>query len=150
MAQGIEVFNRDRRSLDQSITQEALAQIETLGEQNSAATVVYQEDWHKGVIGIVASRLIENHYRPTVVFTKSGAVLAASVRSVKGFDVYEALEQCQEYIIQFGGHKYAAGLTIKPEDYPAFKTCFESVVEQTLPPELQTPELMIDAPLNFD
>lgn len=149
MAQGIEAFNLDRRSLDQKITQEALAQIEAHSAQQNAATVVYQEDWHKGVIGIVASRLIETYYRPTVVFTKSGAVLAASVRSVKGFDVYEALEHCQEYMIQFGGHKYAAGLTIRPEDYGAFKARFEEVVQKTLPAALQTPELTIDADLNL-
>ena len=100
---------RRKKELDQQMTKEALDQIKNLGEQERHTTVVFfDENWHKGVIGIVASRLIETHYRPTLVFTKSKDVLTASARSVKGFDVYEALEQCSEFIDQFGGHKYAA------------------------------------------
>ena len=108
----IEQFNSDRRNLDSQITEEALQQIQTNGEEEQRTTVVYDPTWHKGVIGIVASRLTETHYRPTLVFTKSGDKLAASARSGKGFDVYHALEACAEYIDQFGGHKYAAGLTL--------------------------------------
>jgi single-stranded-DNA-specific exonuclease len=145
----IEQHNTDRRELDKFITDEALQQIEENNEQQNASTVVYNETWHKGVIGIVASRLIETYYKPTLVFTKSGHKLAASARSVKGFDVYEALEQCSEYIEQFGGHKYAAGLTIAEENYDLFKMKFEAVVKKTLPNELKTPEIIIDAEINL-
>lgn len=140
----IDQFNTDRREVDQRITEEALIQIEENMEQEGFTTVVYREDWHKGVIGIVASRLIETYYRPTLVFTKSGDKLAASARSVSGFDVYNALEACSDYIEQFGGHKYAAGLTLKPENYEAFKAKFESVVNETIDPKLLTPELKVD------
>ncbi len=105
---------------------------------------MYHESWHKGVIGIVASRLTETYYRPTLVFTKSGDRLAASARSVKGFDVYNALEACSEHIEQFGGHKYAAGLTLKEENYEAFKQAFEDEVSKTIDRSLLTPEIKID------
>lgn len=145
----IDQFNTDRRETDQRITKEALVQIEEHNEQEGFTTVVYHEDWHKGVIGIVASRLIETHYRPTLVFTKSGDKLAASARSISGFDVYDALEACSEYIEQFGGHKYAAGLTLLPEHYEAFKAKFESVVKQTIDPKLLTPELKVDLEIDL-
>ncbi|PTX60569.1 exonuclease RecJ [Kordia periserrulae] len=143
-AADIEEFNSERRSLDQEITQEAFQQIEKLGEQERFTTVVYNEHWHKGVIGIVASRLIETYYRPTLVFTKSGDKLAASARSIKGFDVYDALEQCKEHLIQFGGHKYAAGLTLEEKNYQAFKDAFEEVVKNTIDKKLLTPEILVD------
>jgi len=145
----IEKNNSDRKDLDKKITNEALQQIAENNEQQKFSTVVYSETWHKGVIGIVASRLIETHYKPTLVFTKSGDKLAASARSVKGFDVYNALEECSEFIEQFGGHKYAAGLTLREEDYENFKKKFEEVVKNTLPKELRTPEIVIDAEINL-
>ena len=145
----INEYNLRRKELDQQMTKEALDQIKNLGEQERHTTVVFDENWHKGVIGIVASRLIETHYRPTLVFTKSKDVLTASARSVKGFDVYEALEQCSEFIDQFGGHKYAAGLTLKPENYQAFKNKFEEVVSATIDKKLCTPEILIDAELDL-
>ncbi|WNM19438.1 single-stranded-DNA-specific exonuclease RecJ [Flavobacterium capsici] len=145
----IEQHNSDRKDLDKQITVEALAQITQNNETNRFTTVVYQEDWHKGVIGIVASRLIETHYRPTIVFTKSGDKLAASARSVKDFDIYNALEAVSEHLEQFGGHMYAAGMTLKEENYPAFKEAFEKVVEQTIHPDLLIPEVSIDAEINF-
>ena len=145
----IDQFNTDRRETDKRITEEALVQIEEYKEQEGFTTVVYHEDWHKGVIGIVASRLIETYYRPTLVFTKSGDRLAASARSVKGFDVYNALEACSEYIEQFGGHKYAAGLTLLPENYQAFKSKFESVVKETIDPKLLSPELKVDLEIDL-
>ena len=148
-ASEIEKNNNDRKELDKTITQEALQQIEENNEQQNFSTVVYSETWHKGVIGIVASRLIETYYKPTLVFTKSGDKLAASARSVKGFDVYNALEQCSEFIEQFGGHKYAAGLTLKETDYSRFKNKFEEVVKNTLPEELRTPEIRIDAEISL-
>src|SRR5690606_25411346 len=104
----------------------------------------------KGVIGIVASRLIETYYRPTLVFTKSGDKLAASARSVKGFDVYNALEACSEFIEQFGGHKYAAGLTLEEKNYEAFKQKFEEVVASTIDKRLLTPEIVIDTQIDLN
>jgi single-stranded-DNA-specific exonuclease len=148
-AAAIEVFNADRKELDKKITNQAIIQIIENGEEQRFSTIVYQEDWHKGVIGIVASRLIENYYRPTLVFTKSGDKLAASARSVKGFDVYDALHECSEFIEQFGGHKYAAGLTLLPENYINFKNKFEEVVEKTIDKKLLTPEISVDAEINL-
>ncbi|CAM1359473.1 Exonuclease RecJ [Tenacibaculum sediminilitoris] len=148
-ASAIEKFNSDRKELDRAITQEALLQIENNNEQENYTTVVFDESWHKGVIGIVASRLTETYYRPTLVFTKSGEKLAASARSVKEFDVYNALEQCSEFIEQFGGHKYAAGLTLLPEQYQNFKNKFEEVVATTIDKNLLTPEITIDAEIDL-
>ncbi|MHA3789296.1 single-stranded-DNA-specific exonuclease RecJ [Flavobacterium hauense] len=148
-ASQIEGLNADRKDLDKLITVEALRQIEQNNDHDKFTTVVYQEDWHKGVIGIVASRLIETYYRPTLVFTKSGDKLAASARSVKDFDVYNALEACAEHIEQFGGHMYAAGLTLKEEQYPLFRQKFEKVVQQTIHPDLLIPEISIDAEIDF-
>lgn len=146
----IDQFNTDRRETDKLITEEALLQIEKNNEQDRFTTVVYDENWHKGVIGIVASRLTETYYRPTLVFTKSGDKLAASARSVKGFDVYNALEECSEFIEQFGGHKYAAGLTLLPDNYEAFKAKFESVVKTTIDPKMLTPELTVDMEIDLN
>ncbi len=146
----IEQYNADRKDADKSITEEALEQILKNNETNRKTSVVYQEDWHKGVIGIVASRLIETYYRPTLVFTKSGDKLAASARSVKGFDVYNALHECEDLIEQFGGHKYAAGLTLKEENYEAFKQRFEEVVNATCEERLLIPEITIDAKIDLD
>ena len=148
-ASEIEQHNTDRKGLDKQITVEALAQIETNNEKENFTTVLYQENWHKGVIGIVASRLTETYYRPTIVFTKSGDKLAASARSVKDFDVYNALEACAEHLEQFGGHKYAAGMTLKEGNYLAFKEAFEKEVQATIPPELLIPEVAVDAEINF-
>ena len=148
-AAAIEIFNADRKDLDKKITNEALIQIIDNEEQQRFTTVVFDKNWHKGVIGIVASRLIEKYYRPTLVFTKSGHKLAASARSIKGFDVYEALLECKEFIEQFGGHKYAAGLTLLPENYENFKNKFEEVVEKTIDKKLLTPEISIDAEIEL-
>ena len=146
----IEQHNSDRKELDKQITKEALSQIEANNEQNRYSTVVYQENWHKGVIGIVASRLVENYYRPTIVFTKSGEKLAASARSVKDFDVYDALEACAEHLEQFGGHMYAAGMTLLEENYENFKNAFEKVVQETIHPDLLTPEISYDAEIELE
>jgi len=148
-ANEIEEYNTDRRAHDQRIAKEALLQIKENKEEERVSTVVYDPTWHKGVIGIVASRLIETYYRPTVVFTKSKDCLAASVRSVQGFDVYEALEACKEHIDQFGGHMYAAGLTLKEENYEAFKEAFEKVVSERITEEQKVEVLDLDAELDF-
>ncbi|MCL5127178.1 MULTISPECIES: single-stranded-DNA-specific exonuclease RecJ [unclassified Algibacter] len=143
-------YNLERRETDKRITEEALIQIEENKEQDRITTVVYHKDWHKGVIGIVASRLTETYHRPTLVFTKSGEFLAASARSVRGFDVYNALEACTEHIEQFGGHKYAAGLTLKEENYEAFKQAFEDEVSKTIDRNLLTPEIKIDLEIDLE
>jgi len=145
----IETYNTERKELDKQITKEALQQIKVNKEEERFTSVVYDATWHKGVIGIVASRLIENYYRPTLVFTKSGDKLAASARSVKGFDVYNALEQCSEHIEQFGGHMYAAGLTLLPENYDKFKAKFEEVVASTIDKRLLTQEISIDLKISL-
>ncbi|MBS9774849.1 MAG: single-stranded-DNA-specific exonuclease RecJ [Tenacibaculum sp.] len=146
----IEKFNSNRKELDAKITEEALYKIVENNEVDNFTTVVYNENWHKGVIGIVASRLTETYYRPTIVFTKSGDTLSASARSVKGFDVYNAIEKCSEFIEQFGGHKYAAGLTILPENFIKFKQKFEEVVKNTIDKDLLIPEIKIDSVLNLE
>ena len=144
MAEAIEQFNTERRATDERITQEALDQIKQRKEEDFPATVVFAEDWHKGVVGIVASRLIENYYRPTVVLTQSGENYVGSVRSVKGFNVYNALEACKAHMLEFGGHKYAAGLTLHKDQLTAFKAAFEKQVETTILPEQKTPILAYD------
>ncbi len=148
-AEEINDYNLERRETDKQITEEALKQIEEQNEQDRLTTVVYHKDWHKGVIGIVASRLTETYYRPTLVFTKSGDKLAASARSVRDFDIYNAIEACSEYIEQFGGHKYAAGLTLLEENYEAFKQAFEDVVSKTIDRNLLTPEIKIDTKIDL-
>ena len=136
----IDNHNFTRKELDKSITQEALAMI--IPGANS--TVVCSEKWHKGVVGIVASRLIETHYRPTIVLTESNGKLTGSARSVSGFDVYNAIDACSDLLEQFGGHKYAAGLTLKKENLTAFIQRFEEVVSTTITAEMQIPKINID------
>ncbi|NNC49164.1 MAG: single-stranded-DNA-specific exonuclease RecJ [Flaviramulus sp.] len=148
-ASEINNYNLERREIDKQITEEALAQIEKQKEQKRFTTVVYDKNWHKGVIGIVASRLTETYYRPTIVFTRSGDKLAASARSVRDFDIYNVLEACSVHIEQFGGHKYAAGLTIKEENYEAFKQAFEDEVSRTIDRNLLTPEIKIDCKIDL-
>jgi single-stranded-DNA-specific exonuclease len=143
--------NVERRLADSSITEEALALIdgnETMARRKS--TVVYQEHWHKGVVGIVASRLIESYYRPTIVLTKSGEVASGSARSVAGFNLYEAIHACKEHLIGYGGHFAAAGMTLLPENVEAFTNKFEEVVSETIGPDLLIPEILIDAEVTFN
>jgi single-stranded-DNA-specific exonuclease len=149
LATEVRHLNTQRRQLDQSITQQALMQMEADSE-NRHATVVYREDWSKGVIGIVASRLIENCFRPTIVLTKSGKKLAGSARSIPNFDLYEALEQCQAHLEQFGGHKYAAGMTLFPEQLPAFKAAFDAAVGKLMQPEWRMPVHTYDLEVALD
>lgn len=111
--------------------------------------MLYRPDWHKGVVGIVASRLIEKYYRPTIVLTQSNGLLTGSARSVKNFDVYNAIEACAHLLEQFGGHKYAAGLSLKEENLEAFQLKFEEVVSATIDEKWLTPEIEIDALLDF-
>jgi single-stranded-DNA-specific exonuclease len=144
LSKTINEHNNERKELDSNITLSALEMIATEADPNRRSTVVFDKTWHKGVIGIVASRLIENHYRPTIVFTESNGVLAGSARSVKGFDIYNALDQCSDVLEQFGGHMYAAGMTLKKERYEAFRQRFEEVVQRNILPDQLTPEIEID------
>jgi len=146
----INTQNIERKNFDQNITSEALAIIEQDEVLiNRKTTVVFQESWNKGVIGIVASRLTERYYRPTVVLTHSNGNYTGSARSVAGYDLYEALVECSDLLIQFGGHKYAAGLTIVPENLSLFAERFEQVVANSIAPELLIPEINIDAEIDF-
>ncbi len=149
-ARAIEILNSERKLLDKKTTKEAIDQVETLSESKKAATVVFRPDWHKGVIGIVASRLIEQYYRPTVVLTKSGDNYSGSVRSVRGFDIYEVLLSCADHMIQFGGHKYAAGLTLSPYKYSDFKRAFEKEVLNIITHDQKTPSIIYDIETTLD
>lgn len=142
--------NSERKDADLSITREALALIESdLDMQDRKSTVVFQPHWHKGVVGIVASRLIDRYYRPTIVLTQSGDIVAGSARSVIGFNVYEAVHRCKDLLIGYGGHFYAAGLTMARENIDAFTALFETVVSESITEEMLTPELSIDAEVSF-
>jgi single-stranded-DNA-specific exonuclease len=137
--------NVTRKDLDQQITREALEMLaEDASTVNKKTTVVFNAEWHKGVIGIVASRLIENYYKPTIVLTESNGKAVGSARSVKGFDVHEAIEACADLLEQFGGHKYAAGLTLPLENVTLFQQKFEEIVSSTITEELLTPIVEID------
>ncbi|MDZ7742799.1 MAG: single-stranded-DNA-specific exonuclease RecJ [Bacteroidota bacterium] len=150
IAEQINNFNTERRSLDAQITQEALDMIDKDAElKKQKATVVFNPQWHKGVIGIVASRLTEVYYRPTVVLTKSNGLITGSARSVKDFDVYDAIDSCSDLLEHFGGHKYAAGLSLKPENLVPFKEKFNSIVDATIEDHMLVPEIEIDAVLKL-
>jgi len=143
--------NTDRKEADSSITEEALAIINSDEELKARkTTVVFRDHWHKGVVGIVASRLIETYYRPTVVLTKSGDILAGSARSIAGFNLYEAIHACREYLLGYGGHFAAAGLSLLPENLPGFEKKFEETVAATCDERLLVPEILIDAEVSFE
>ncbi len=151
LAELLHIDNTDRKETDSLITEEALALITgSLEHTNKKTTVVYQQHWHKGVVGIVASRLIENHHRPTVVLTKSGDYVSGSARSVPGFNLYEAIHACRECLINYGGHFAAAGLTMEEKNVEIFSGMFDAYVSANIPPELLIPEIVIDAEINFD
>ena len=142
--------NTERKEADSSITEEALAYLDNnIILKAQKTTVVYNEHWHKGVVGIVASRLIETYYRPTVVLTKSGVVVAGSARSVPGYNLYEAIYACREFLLGYGGHFAAAGMTLLPDKIDAFARKFEEVVSATITDELLIPQIIIDAEISF-
>jgi single-stranded-DNA-specific exonuclease len=147
----INEHNNERKNIDRRITQEALDMVRSGNCLSSAnATIVYNPQWHKGVVGIVASRLVEAFYKPTIVFTMSqGGLVTGSARSVHGFDLYDAIESCADLLENFGGHLYAAGLTLKEENLPAFCERIEKAISGTIIPAMQTPVVDIDARLNF-
>ncbi|MCX6203202.1 MAG: single-stranded-DNA-specific exonuclease RecJ [Bacteroidetes bacterium] len=143
--------NLDRREADTTITEEALAEIELdLNHANKKSSVVFQPHWHKGVVGIVASRLIEKHYKPTIVLTQSAEVVTGSARSVVGFNLYEALHACREHLIGYGGHFAAAGMTLALENLEAFKEAFEKAVAERITPEQLIPEIVINSVIPID
>ncbi len=147
----INLKNTERKEHDSNITEQALALIDgDINLINRKTTVVFNENWHKGVIGIVASRLTEKYYRPTIVLTQSNGHITGSARSVLGFDLYEALSACSDLLEQFGGHKYAAGLTMKAENITAFQQRFEEIVSSTITDEQLTQQILIDAELDFE
>ena len=142
--------NTDRKEADSSITEQALEIIaKDASYANKKTTFVFQSNWHKGVVGIVASRLIEKYYRPTIVLTQNENIVSGSARSVAGFNLYEAIHACREYLLGYGGHFAAAGMSLLPENVEAFAKAFEKVVSETIPNELLTPEIIIDAPIAF-
>lgn len=151
LATQINDFNTTRRDLDLNTTDMALENIKNLTRlKNSRSTVVFNEKWHKGVIGIVASRLIETYYRPTIVLTQSNGLITGSARSIKDFDIYDAIDECSDLLEHFGGHKYAAGLSMKPENLDSFIDRFESVVSSKLTDEMMIPEVEIDLKLTLN
>jgi len=143
-ASQVDDLNSSRKDFDSRITEEALAMIEAEGQLKARTTVLFKEDWHKGVIGIVASRCIEKYYRPTIILTESHGLATGSARSVRGFDLHEAISQCEDLLEQFGGHMYAAGLTMKKENLPAFKAKFEQVVAASIKEHMLHASLEID------
>jgi len=150
LATQINDFNNTRRDLDLNTTDMALENIKSIEKlQHSKSTVVFNKDWHKGVIGIVASRLIETYYRPTIVLTQSNGLITGSARSIKDFDIYDALDECSDLLAHFGGHKYAAGLSMLPENLDAFIEKFEKVVSTRLHEDMLVPEVEIDLKLTL-
>ncbi len=146
----INSHNNERKHEDRKITQEAIEMASSEeGFDQKQATVVYNPDWHKGVLGIVASRLVENHFRPSIVLCRSNDVVTGSARSIPGFDLYEAIEHCSDLLINFGGHMYAAGLTLKEENLPLFKERFEKFVSENVTDEQLIPVINIDSFLDF-
>lgn len=146
----INVHNNDRKNVDREITYEALNMVrESVDFESRKSTIVYNSQWHKGVVGIVASRLVEAYYRPTIVLTNSNGFVTGSARSIPGFDLYEAIEMCSDLLENFGGHMYAAGLTLKEENLKKFSNKFESIVKEKITKEILTPLVNIDSYLDF-
>ena len=150
LASSINELNVQRRELDNTITEEALHMIDADEKmRNAKSTVIFNENWHKGVIGIVASRLTDSYYRPTIVLTRSGSLITGSARSIKNFDIYDAIDSCSDILEHFGGHKYAAGLSLKPEHLQEFSDRFEKYVSEHLEEGDLTPELNVDIEIDF-
>jgi len=151
LAEKVNLKNDLRREFDLSITEEAIAMIESNEQlRNAKSTVLFKETWHKGVIGIVAARCVEKYYRPTIILTESNDKITGSARSVQNFDLYQAIHACSDLLEKFGGHKYAAGLTMNKSNLAAFQQRFEEVVAQNLTEEMLTPIVEIDTPVQFD
>lgn len=145
----IEIINDQRRELDELITNESLIELEAL-PKDRLSNVVFSNKWHKGVVGIVASRIIEHYYKPTIVLTGNDKIITGSARSVKGFDIYTVLENLKHYFVRFGGHKYAAGLSLKKENLEAFKIDFEKEVRKYIKKDDLIPKILIDTELSLN
>jgi len=145
----IDTYNQKRRNIDKSITEEALREIDSQSDKYKYSTVLFKPEWHKGVVGIVASRLIETHYRPTIILTESNGFATGSARSIVGFDLYKAISECADLLESYGGHMYAAGLTLRIENVQKLADRFEEVVMNTITPDMLIPQIEIDAELNF-
>ncbi|WP_375578778.1 DHHA1 domain-containing protein [Marivirga tractuosa] len=151
IAENVSNKNNTRKDFDQNITSEALTTIEESSEMLMAkSTVLFNKNWHKGVIGIVASRCIEHHYRPTIIMTESNGKATGSARSVDGFDLYSAIESCKEHLDQFGGHKHAAGLTLQIDKIPNFSAAFEEAVQKSITEDQLIPKVHIDSYIEID
>lgn len=151
MAERIDEDNNERKWFDSNITKEALNLIkQDADHENKKSTVLYNPEWHKGVIGIVASRVIDHYYKPTIILTRSNGFVTGSARSVSGFNLYQAIEKCKHLLENFGGHMYAAGLTLKEENIPAFKELFEKTVEEQISDESMVPKIEIDGQLDLE
>ena len=150
LAASINDLNDERREFDNRITEEALGMIaDDVELRDAKSTVVFNSKWHRGVIGIVASRLTDYYYRPTIVLTKANGLVTGSARSIRSFDIYDAIDHCSDLLEHFGGHKYAAGLSMKPENLPEFRRRFEAYVSEHLVDEDFVPELEVDLKINF-
>jgi len=150
LAEKLNQLNIERRVLDKETTQDALNQIKKFKNETSHTTVVCNPDWHKGVIGIAASKLIETYYRPTIVFTASNDFFVGSARSIIGFNIHDAIRKCEEHVEQYGGHKYAAGIKVKKSQYKEFKDKFEEVVSSTISKEATTKKVAIEGEIQME
>ena len=150
LAEKLNQLNIERRVLDKETTQDALNQIKKFKNETSHTTVVCNPDWHKGVIGIAASKLIETYYRPTIVFTASNDFFVGSARSIIGFNIHDAIGKCKEFVLQYGGHKYAAGIKIKKSQYKDFKDKFEEVVRSTISKEAASKKVAIEGEIKLE
>ena len=150
LAEKLNQLNIERRALDKETTQEAISQIKKHKNEESNVTVVCNPDWHKGVIGIAASKLMETYYRPTIVFTSSDDFFVGSARSVNGFNIHDAIGKCKEFVLQYGGHKYAAGVKIKKSQYKDFKDKFEEVVSSTIDKSMTSKKVAIEGEIELE
>ena len=150
LAEKLNQLNIERRALDKETTQEAISQIKKHKNEESNVTVVCNPDWHKGVIGIAASKLMETYYRPTIVFTSSDDFFVGSARSVNGFNIHDAIGKCKEFVLQYGGHKYAAGIKIKKSQYKNFKDKFEEVVSSTIDKSMTSKKVAIEGEIELE
>tara|TARA_B100000029_G_scaffold495842_1_gene561314 strand:- start:1208 stop:2902 length:1695 start_codon:yes stop_codon:yes gene_type:complete len=150
LAEKLNQLNIERRILDKTTVEEAVAQVKKQKNEKARTTVVYNPEWHKGVIGIAASKIMETYYRPTIVFASTGDVLVGSARSVKGFNIHDAIEKCKDFVIEYGGHKYAAGLKVKKNEFKNFKEKFEQVVNSSITKEAETKTIYIEGQIELN
>ena len=150
LSKKIELFNTERRIKQEIMINEAIEEIDNKKDKNSFSITVYNEDWHKGIIGIVASKLVDHYYKPTIVLTKSEDLIVGSVRSVKGLDIYNVLKKCKNVLTQFGGHKYAAGLTLKKNKLDEFKKMFEENVKSSISEDQRIRSINYDSEIKFN